>query len=245
MKQTPYVYFLWVTVTLLQAGIAIAMYRRKQHREFPAFWWYTVFHVVQSITAFVASSTSYTVFFYVYWGTEAIDAIFTLVVLQEIFSKVFDPYSSLRNIGSVLFRWLAILLCLFAVVSAAVAPGVAADRFIRGLLAMERSIQLIQTGYCCSFSSSANCLGSPGDTISSGWPSDLEFTPPFHSSPRPLKLSSESLCLLSAATCSRPPMRWGLTSGPATFYTRRIPIRYLRFLLPANYINGTRRWLGC
>lgn len=146
MKQTPYVYFLWVTVTLLQAGIAIAMYRRKQHREFPVFWWYTVFHVVQSIIAFVASSVSYAVFFYVYWGTEAIDAIFTLVVLQEIFSKVFNPYSSLRNIGSVLFRWLAILLCLFAVFSAAVAPGVAADRFIRGLLTMERSIQLIQTG---------------------------------------------------------------------------------------------------
>jgi hypothetical protein len=146
MKQTPYVYFLWVTVTLLQAGIAIAMYRRNQHREFPAFWWYTVFHVLQSITAFVANSMSYTVFFYVYWGTEAVDAIFTLAVIQEIFSKVFDPYSALRKLGTALFRWLAIVLCLLAIVSAALAPGVAADRFIRGLLAMERSIQLIQTG---------------------------------------------------------------------------------------------------
>lgn len=146
MENSAYMYFLWVTVTLLQAGIAVRMYRRHLHREFPAFFWYTIFHVVQSATVFVAKLSSYTLFFYDYWGTEAIDAIFTLVVLQEIFSKVFEPYAALRQLGSVLFRWVTIVLCLFAIVSATVAPGVATDRFIRGLMAMERSIQLIQTG---------------------------------------------------------------------------------------------------
>lgn len=146
MKQALYTYVIWILVTLLQAAIAVLMYRRDQHKEFPAFFGYTVFHVVQSVVSFIANFASYDAYFYVYWGSEVIDAVVTLIVLQEVFSKVLQPYDALRRVGSGLFRWSTVGLCLIALVSAAFAPGNHSQPLMRGLFAMERSIEFLKAG---------------------------------------------------------------------------------------------------
>jgi hypothetical protein len=146
MKITVLQYFLWYTAPILQAVILFAMIRRRKAREFPAFSSYTVFHIVQFAATFAAYRNSYRAYFYTYWVTEIADSVFALVVIQEIFAKVFEPYQSLRRLGIVAFRWGAVLLCLLASLGAMWGPSPMADRLIAGLLIVERSTALIQTG---------------------------------------------------------------------------------------------------
>jgi hypothetical protein len=120
-------------------------------------------HALDAIVALVVRQVfSYNVYFYVYWSWEMIDAIFTLIVLQFVFVKVFDSYKALRGLGVTLFRWTTVILCIFAIVSAIYAPSNAAmDRIMRGLMVMERSIQLIQLGLLLCLLLCSRLLGLP------------------------------------------------------------------------------------
>lgn len=146
MNQGVVQYTIWAVATLLQFLVLVALIKKNLRREFPLFLWYTVAHLVESIVAFVISLTSAWGYFYVYWGWEAIDAIFTLIVIQSVFIRIFDSYEALRGLGLVVFRWATIVLCIFAVVSAAYAPGNDTARLMNGVLVMERSIELVQVG---------------------------------------------------------------------------------------------------
>lgn len=139
-------YVLWLVGAALQSGIAIGMVRKKLHREFPFFYAYTIFHIVQAVIAFTAYQLSYTFYFYTYWVSEGLDAFITLVVIQEIFSHVFRPYEALRQLGDLLFRWAALIMFGLAIITASASPGVDADRWIAGLLVLQRSVTFIQAG---------------------------------------------------------------------------------------------------
>jgi hypothetical protein len=146
MKITALQFFLWYAAPLLQAVILFAMIWRKVAREFPAFFSYTVFHLIEYAATFAAYRHSYRAYFYTYWGTEIADSIITLVVIQEIFAKVFEPYQSLRKVETTAFRWGAVFLCLLALLGATLGPSPISDRLIAGLLIVQRSTALIQTG---------------------------------------------------------------------------------------------------
>src|SRR4051794_39692328 len=98
-------YALWVMGPLLQFLIVMLMLYKRIIKELPLFFAYTVFHILQFIVALVAMRTSYTSYFYVYWGTELIDALFGLLVMQEIYTAVFRDLHGLQALGSALFRW--------------------------------------------------------------------------------------------------------------------------------------------
>lgn len=140
-------YGVWILSTFAMVVILVAMIRRRLLDEYGLFFWYIAAHILESIVSFVARQTSDYAYFYIYWGWEMIDAIFTLIVIQFVFVKVFDSYKALHGLGVTLFRWATIVLCIFAVVSAVYAPGDATiDHVTAGLMVMERSIQLIQLG---------------------------------------------------------------------------------------------------
>lgn len=139
-------YVLWVLCPLQQILIGAAMVRKRQLGSFPIFFTYIVFHVLQFVAAFISFRMSRSAYFNVYWVSELIDAVLTLAVIEEVFKTVFLPYEALRELGTMAFRWLTIVLCVFVLLSAAAAPGTDGDRLTAGLLVLQRSIQLLQGG---------------------------------------------------------------------------------------------------
>src|SRR6266496_260249 len=95
---------IWIISPILIAGVAVGMARKSLIREMPLFFIYIIFHLVECIAAMIAWNVSYPAYFYTYWGAEIIDALLTLLVIQEVFGLVFQPYESLHSIGIKLFR---------------------------------------------------------------------------------------------------------------------------------------------
>src|ERR671922_2168290 len=111
---------LWVGQPILQAAVAIAIYRRKLHRSFPVFFAYTISQIFISTTVLSFYKWgSYAGYFYSYWIFAAISLALGFKVIHEVFLDVFRPYHTLKDLGSVLFKWAALVMVLVAIVVAA------------------------------------------------------------------------------------------------------------------------------
>lgn len=142
-------HFLWLAPVVLQLFIAVVMIRRKLHREFPAFFAYTVFNPILSAVLFWLDHAEW-VTAYQYRYTEWIGDVGTIVlrfaVIQEIFSVVFHSYPVLRQLGMRLFRWSAVLLLLVAAVVSAYGNSSEIPGIVRGLAVLDRAVAIVQCG---------------------------------------------------------------------------------------------------
>lgn len=130
----------------LQAITAVTMMIRKLHTRLPIFFAYMVFHIAGSAVMWAASEISYADYFYIYWSLEILDAFLSLLVIQEIFSVVLAEYESLKSLGEMLFRWGTLLIVIVTVFTASAAPGADSDRLVAGLVVLQRSVGLVETG---------------------------------------------------------------------------------------------------
>lgn len=137
---------LWFLAPLLQMVIAAMMILRKLYRTMPVFFCYTLFHVVQAAVAFMAGRISYFAYFHFYWGSEFVDALLAMAVLQELFTNVFREHDGLRALGGVLFRWATLVLLALTVGVAVTASGTDSDRVIAGVVVLQRSVAIVQAG---------------------------------------------------------------------------------------------------
>src|SRR6266550_3571505 len=106
---------LWMIQPVLQLGVAGIMFRRKLHQTFPVFFAYILFQIPIFCLVFAAYEWgSYSQYFYTYWICAAISLVLGFKVIHEIFLDVFRPYHALKDLGSVLFKWAALVMLLFA-----------------------------------------------------------------------------------------------------------------------------------
>ena len=138
-------HFLEVLVPVLQAAIAILMWRRKLVKTFPIFFAYMLFHLVRHF-AELAAMPHPMAYFWVWWGAEALDAFITLAVIQEIFGVVFEPYDAFRTRGIAIFRWLTFALFILAAVTAIIFPAAETNRQMATFFVLDRSAQFIILG---------------------------------------------------------------------------------------------------
>ncbi len=139
-------YGLWVMAPLLQFFLAVVMVRRKLRKEFPLFFAYTIFQVASFILKFFFYHYSQLQYVYVYWVTGALGVGLALCVIYEIFASVFRPYESLRDLGSTLFRWAALVMVLVAAIMAINGGQSVPNQIMSGILTMERSVRVMQCG---------------------------------------------------------------------------------------------------
>ncbi len=139
-------YALWIAPAFLQVGLCFLMVRRNLRAQFPFFFSYTAYQVVSFATLFIVYHRFYEQYFYAYWTSGGISVLLGLAVIYEIFLEAFRPYAELRRLGLLMFRWSALVLALVAVVVAASSSGEHADRVVAGVLAVERSIRVLQCG---------------------------------------------------------------------------------------------------
>lgn len=140
-------YALWFAHPVLQAALVGILLWRKLHRTFPVFFSYLVFQIaVFALTFPLRGARFYTIFFYVYWATTAISVILGFRVIHEIFLDVFRPYHTLRDLGSVLFKWAGLVMLLVAGVVAASTASASEDPFPTGIMTLQRSVRVVQIG---------------------------------------------------------------------------------------------------
>jgi hypothetical protein len=122
------------------------MVRRNLRREFPFFFSYAAFQVVSAPLLWALYHWgSYANYFYAYWVSSALGIGLGLTVLFEIFRHAFRPYAALRGLGSMLFRWAALVLLLVAVITSLSAASEQGP-MITAIFSLERSIRMMQCG---------------------------------------------------------------------------------------------------
>jgi hypothetical protein len=138
---------LWIAHPVLQSIVAALMYRRKLHLTFPVFFTYVIAQIVTFAIVFpVFHSGNYARFFYVYWMCAAVNLALGFKVIHEIFLDIFRPYHTLKDLGSVLFRWAGLVMLLVAVVVAAASPSGNQDPLVQSVLTVQRCVRVIQCG---------------------------------------------------------------------------------------------------
>ena len=136
--------FLWYTQTVLQAAVATVLWKRKLHKQFPVFFVYLVAQIVM-FAALLPFRAHYLWFFWMYWMGAALNAVLGFKIIHEIFLDVFRPYHTLKDLGTVVFKWAGVVLLLASVI---VAFSTTSDRDPLGnaVTSLQRSVRLVQVG---------------------------------------------------------------------------------------------------
>jgi len=143
-------YALWIAHPVLQSFVAAAMIRRKLHRSFPFFFAYIIWQIILFTVLFTAyRADAYALFFYLYWSTAIVSVGLGFKVIHEIFVDIFRPYHTLRDLGSVLFKWAGLVMLLVAGVVAASSPVIEAGPLVQAVLTLQRSVRVVQCGLVC------------------------------------------------------------------------------------------------
>lgn len=87
---------------------------------------------------------AYRIYFYVYWGSYAIEAILALLVIYSIFKLSMAPLQGLQNLGMLIFRWVAAISVAVSV-GVAIVPHRSGLEFIIGLVTQLQQTSSILT----------------------------------------------------------------------------------------------------
>ncbi len=139
---------LWMAHPVLQLAVAGAMIRRKLYRSFPYFFAYIVAQILIFCILFPAYRRASDSYFFAYWATTAISVVLGFKVIHEIFLDIFRPYHTLKDLGSVLFKWAGLVMLLVAaVMSASSRVGInEPDPLVQAIITLQRSVRVVQCG---------------------------------------------------------------------------------------------------
>jgi hypothetical protein len=138
---------LWIAHPVLELGAAAVFFRRKLHKIFPVFFTYLISQIlIFSILFPIYQLGDSQVFFFVYWSCAIVSLAIGFKVIHEIFLDIFRPYHTLKDLGSVLFQWAALVMLLVAGVVAAASPVAAQGPLVQAVLTVQRCVRVIQCG---------------------------------------------------------------------------------------------------
>jgi hypothetical protein len=126
-------------------AVAVSMYRRRLHREFPYFFNYVVFQIISFAVEFPLRHSP--IHYWVSWTTTALSVVISFAVLLEIFKDAFRPYEALRDLSVILFRWCALVVLLVAGMWAVTSSRSGdVDSITNGIRLVIRCVRMMQCG---------------------------------------------------------------------------------------------------
>lgn len=138
---------LWIAHPVLQLGVVFAMLRRKQHQVFPVFFSYALAEIAGFAILFPINKwCGYSAYFYTYWLCAAVTLAIGFKVIHEIFLDIFRPYHTLKDLGTVMFKWAGLVMLMAAGVVAAASPASDQGPVVQAIITMERCVRVIQCG---------------------------------------------------------------------------------------------------
>ena len=140
-------YGLWILHPLLQAAIAVFMVRRGQLKNFRFFFAYLITQLISFAIVFPAYVwRGYSLMFYLYWATSAISVTCGFLVIHEIFVEVFRFFHTLRDLGTVLFKWAGLVMLLVAAVVSISTSATQMPPWMQAIITSQRCVRIIQVG---------------------------------------------------------------------------------------------------
>lgn len=139
-------YTLWLAHPVLQLGIAGLMLWRGLHRKFSFFFGYIITQLVSFALVFAAFLHSYAAFFYLNWACAAVGAAFGFGVIHEVFVDVFRSFHTLRDLGTVLFKWAGLVMLLVAGVVSVSTNSSEMPPWMQAIITTQRCVRIIQVG---------------------------------------------------------------------------------------------------
>src|SRR5439155_1794210 len=102
---------LWISQPILQTIVAVAMFRRRLHKDFRVFFAFTLAQVgLFAINFPVYRLACHDTYFDKFWLTCAINLVFEFKLIHEVFLVAFRLYHALQVLGTALFRWEALMM---------------------------------------------------------------------------------------------------------------------------------------
>jgi hypothetical protein len=138
--------YLWCAQPILQSVVAVILWHRKMHKQFPVFFLFLLVQVANFAVIFplwlVGDFKMYFVFF---WLGEAANAVLGFKVIHEIFLDVFRPYHTLKDLGTLLFKWAGVVMLLVSVV-VAFSNSFDQSPLVHAVTTLQRSVRIVQFG---------------------------------------------------------------------------------------------------
>jgi len=138
--------YLWCAQPILQSVAAVILWRRKLHKQFPVFFLFLLAQVANFAVIFPLWRTgNYGLYFWPFWLGEAVNAVLGFKVIHEIFLDVFRPYHTLKDLGTLLFKWAGVVMLLVSVV-VAFSNSFDQSPLVHAVTTLQRSVRIVQLG---------------------------------------------------------------------------------------------------
>jgi hypothetical protein len=145
-KITIFYYALWFAHPILQTMIAATMLRRGQYRQFKFFFAYIVAQIISFAVIFPAYRYNPSACVYLSWFSTAVSVALGFKVIHEAFLDVFRPFHTLRDLGTVLFKWAGLVMLLVAGVVSVSTNSSDTAPWVQAILTAQRCVRIIQVG---------------------------------------------------------------------------------------------------
>jgi len=139
-------YALWIAHPVLQMGIAAMMVHRGLHRKFKFFFGYIVTQIIIFAVLFPTFWHNYSAAFYLSWVCDAMSVAFGFGVIHEVFVDVFRAFHTLRDLGTVLFKWAGLVMLLVAGVVSVSTNSSDFAPWMQAIITSQRCVRIIQVG---------------------------------------------------------------------------------------------------
>jgi hypothetical protein len=104
---------LWIGSIAVQVLLAATLLAKRAWQKYPCFTIYIFFNLFKTGAIFSVYGNR-GVYFYTFWGCEAICIVLGLAVVREIFTNIFSPHAALRKLATLIFRVAVVALILLA-----------------------------------------------------------------------------------------------------------------------------------
>jgi hypothetical protein len=139
-------YALWFSHPAIQLVIAGLMVHRGLYKKFKFFFGYILVQLVTFAVVFPAYWHRSPAVYYLYWGFEVISVAFGFAVIHEVFVDVFRVFHTLRDLGTVLFKWAGLVMLLVAGVVSVSASSMEMEPWVQAIITSQRCVRFIQVG---------------------------------------------------------------------------------------------------
>jgi hypothetical protein len=139
-------YALWFSQPAIQFVIAAIMVRRGMHKKFKFFFSYILVQLISFALVYPAYARGSSAVYYIYWGCEVFSVAFGFAVIHEVFVDVFRIFHTLRDLGTVLFKWAGVVMLLVAGVVSVSANSMQMPAWVQAIITTQRCVRIIQVG---------------------------------------------------------------------------------------------------
>lgn len=138
--------YLWCAQPILQLALVVILWRRKLHKQFPVFFLFLMAQIANFVVIFpIWRSGNYKWYFGIFWLGAAVNAVLGFKVIHEIFIDVFRPYHTLKDLGTLLFKWAGVVMLLVSVV-VAFSNSFEQSPLMHAITTLQRSVRIVQLG---------------------------------------------------------------------------------------------------